>query len=78
MFLLHRNNESTLVFQQFHNKLILYIRTAANVIGNTNGNIIPDPKVCVLFLFSKTREGNMRIQTKTGLPSRSEDTQLDS
>lgn len=78
MFLSRRNNDCTLVFQQnFIIKLHCIYIQLLHVIGNTNNNIIPDPKGG-MFLFSKTLKGSMTVQMKTGLISKSEDTQLDS
>lgn len=63
--------------QSFIIKYYIYTQLLDDI-GNTNDNMIPDLKGYVLYLFSKTLDGSTTIQMKIGLPSRSEDTQVDS
>lgn len=60
-FLSHCNNK-----QSFIIKYYIYTQLPDDI-GNTNEDMIPDLKGYMLYLFSKTLDGSMTIQMKTGL-----------
>lgn len=52
--------------QSFIIKYYIYTQLLDDI-GNTNEDMIPDLKVYMLYLFSKTLDGSMTIQMKTRL-----------